>query len=153
MKRATLAALTLLPLAACGGGGDEDEPAAKPSPTAEVSKAVETPTADAETCEKLARTWAVAANSLKSGLLLMVADVAEERTTAMHAATDQMEIEQCKSRAHDAALEGNYHAALANAQMTICMNNGVDYCDKAADTWERGGEPLVEEVRALTHME
>ena len=150
MKRA-LVVLALVSLAACGGKAEADKPHSSPS-TAAVSNSTPSPAA-LDACTKLARTWAVAARDLKGRLLLMLPERVDESTRAMTSATDQMEVEGCMSRAREAALEGNYQAALANAQMAVCINNAADMCDKAADTWESAGEPLVAEVRSLTDMD
>ena len=141
--RLALTAVLLVFLAACAGSSDAPkDPKPSESSTAE---------ADAldQTCAKLGRTWAVAADGLDSSLILAVMDTVNAKTDAMVAATEQMKIEQCEGEIVTKALEGNYEAALAAAQAQVCANDYEAPC-KAGDTWQSRGEQLVAEVEALS---
>lgn len=142
--RLALTAVLLVFLAACAGSADapKDDPKPSESSTAE---------ADAldETCAKLGRTWAVAADGLDSSLILAVMDEVNAKTDAMVAATEQMKIEQCEGEIVTKALEGNYEAALPAAQAQVCANDYEAPC-KAGDTWRSKGQQIVADVEALS---
>jgi hypothetical protein len=142
--RPALVAVLLVFLAACGGNSSDAAKDPKPS-------AASTTAADAldQTCAKLGRTWAVAAKDLHSSLGLAVMDAVNSATAAMKAATDQMEIEQCKGEIVTKTAEGNYEAALAAAQAQVCSNDFKGFC-KAGDTWQSKGEQIVADVEALS---
>lgn len=144
--RLALTAVLLVFLAACAGSSDapKDDPKPSESSTAEAEAA-----ALDETCAKLGRTWAVAADGLHSSLTLAVMENVNSKTDAMVAATEQMKIEQCEGEIVTKTLEGNYEAALAAAQAQVCSNDYEAPC-KAGDTWRSKGEQIVADVEALS---
>ncbi len=147
MKRLLVA--LVLPLLFVAGCGDSDDEGPASTPTSAQSTDAVAGALD-ETCAKLARTWAVKAGGLRSGLYLLVDRVSVD-VAAMTDATDQMEIEGCEGDAVSTALRGNYEAALAVAKMQVCLNDGEELsCDAAGDSWVKNGEPLVDKVKALS---
>lgn len=146
---ATLAALLLITLTACGSGTDKTtEPA--PAPKTEATEAAVT---EPDACTRLARTWAVTARALDTALLLMVEDRINGATDAMKAATDEMEIEGCTGPVRESATMGNYQASVAAFEVRICVIHELTTCDKAHDKWKKDGSPVVARVRTLSGLE
>lgn len=149
MKRILVAlVLPLMFITACG---DEDEPATASSSTptaASASPSVDT--ALKTTCDKLGRTWAVQAEKLVTKLYLALPT--KEFTDAMTEATDQMDIEGCEGPAVDAALMGNYEAAVAAAKIVTCDSSDFTVCgEKAGNYWKKNGFPPLLEVRSIVN--
>lgn len=142
--RLALTALFLLVLTGCGSSPD--------SPKDAVPSASSTSTVDPldVTCAKLGRTWAVAADGLRSSLTLAVMENVNSATDAMVAATEQMKIEQCEGEAVDQALIGNLEAALAAAHALVCSYDMEVVVCPAGDEWRSKGEPIVAKVGELS---
>ena len=142
--RLALTALVFILLTACGNSSDGPKDT-KPSETS-------TSAADAldDTCAKLGRTWAVAADGLGTSLSLAVMESIRSATDAMTAATDQMKIEQCQGEIVSQAAEGNYEAAVASAKALICSREAEMKVCPAGETWRSEGEPIVANVEELS---
>ena len=142
--RLALTALVLVFLTACGNSSDVPKDT-KPSETS-------TSEADAldDTCAKLGRTWAVAADGLGIALALAAMESVGSATDAMAAATGQMKIEQCQGEIVSKSLEGNYEAAVAAAEALCCSREAEMKVCPAGETWRSEGEPIVAKVEILS---
>jgi hypothetical protein len=141
--RLALTALLFIFLTGCADSPNADK---DPSPTA-----ASTSEADAldQTCAKIARTWAVAADKLHTSLTLADMDSVDSTTGAMRAASDQMKIEQCEGEMVDKALEGNYVAAVAATDALLCSREPEISVCPAGKAWRSEGEPIVARVWEL----
>lgn len=159
MMRVVLATLMLLALSGCGGEENADPPSAArasaaPTTTTPSPAAAEpTEASNQETCDKLARAWAVKAEKLLGPLYLALPEKASTLTSAMTDATDQMDIEACDGPAVALALRANYEASVVSAQLLTCdqsdLSAALDCGEKIGKRWERKGMPLLVQVRNL----
>jgi hypothetical protein len=143
--RPVIAALLLVILTACGGSSSDTPENPKPSETA--SSGVN---AQDETCAKLGRTWAVAADGLHSSLTLAAMDSVDSTFDAMTAATDQMKIEQCEGDIVLRTAEGNFEASLLVSEALVCSREAEIRACPAGEKWQTKGAPIVAEVESLS---
>ena len=142
--RLALTALVLVFLTACGNSSDVPKDT-KPSETS-------TSEADAldDTCAKLGRTWAVAADGLGISLALAAMESVGSAMDAMTAATDQMKIEQCQGEIVSLTAEGSLYAAYGSAEALGCSREAEMKVCPAGETWRSEGEPIVAKVEILS---